>query len=644
MMASSPATAPIPPSPAPMALPLSTSAPSSPHVGLGATAAARRRPGGFLASLPRPGGSSSSSSSSASNLSPPASPPGSPGLAASATSLSASASSSSNPAPVSRRFAFSNLLKRRASTATGRPATAGQLPSGPVSASMPQLDGPPPVPALPEHYAVDAPAAAFASGTMPTDDSVLSSRRRTVSFHGMYAARAVAAASGSQLGTGDAETGDVYSNHVEDYVLGETIGIGASAHVVAATYLPTQRQLAVKVVDLDRFERCQIEELRKEIQVMSLCRHPHLLPIYRSFVTDNHLHIVTPLRTAGAVNHLLKTQFPHGLPEPAIAAILAQILQGIHYLHRNNLIHRDIKGGNVLLDRETGLAQLGDFGVSSSLCEGVHRTSRKSFVGSLLWMAPEIMQQTSSYDHKADLWSLGITCLEMAQGLAPYAEYPPLKVCLLVLNNNPPTLDRSASHYKYSRAFKDLIDACLMRNPALRPDAAKLLQLPFVKKAKKPLSLVKTLDLASLPPLTATSRTPVADLLATETSWDFSLTKSGSTDLHPHYHHHYDQAQDDEGAVDADPLFLPAPDPLHRVSWAADNGAAGGDSGVGSGSSSDEGSPAGTETRRIPEAAALPPMPPMPPSPTPALRAAPGGAAAGAARSRANSVMEIFST
>ncbi|ORZ34179.1 kinase-like domain-containing protein, partial [Catenaria anguillulae PL171] len=283
---------------------------------------------------------------------------------------------------------------------------------------------------------------------------------------------------------------DSFSVDLADYTFGPTIGIGASAHVISATYQPhSNRQVAIKVVDLDRFEQAQIDELRKEVQVMTLCRHPYLLPVYQSFISADKLHIVTPLRTAGAINHILKSHFPQGLPEQAIVTILAQVLMGMAYLHKANICHRDIKGGNILIDRESGLAQLGDFGVSSSLCEGVHRATRKSFVGSVLWMAPEVMEQ-ASYNSKADIWSLGITTLEMARGQAPYSQYPPLKVCMMVLNNPPPTLDRKGAHHKYSRALKDLIDACLMRNPGLRPTADKLLANSLIKKAKKPASLV----------------------------------------------------------------------------------------------------------------------------------------------------------
>ncbi|KAJ3203295.1 hypothetical protein HDU67_010274, partial [Dinochytrium kinnereticum] len=156
----------------------------------------------------------------------------------------------------------------------------------------------------------------------------------------------------------------VFSMKPDDYELGTTIGYGSSAIVCIAKYKPLNKIVAMKVIDLDMFERNQIDELR----IMSLSKHPNLLPVYGSFVNGSKLYIVTPFLSAGSCLDIMKTAYPHGLEESAIATILKQALQGLDYLHKNGLIHRDVKAGNLLVD-EDGLVQLADFGVSSSLME-----------------------------------------------------------------------------------------------------------------------------------------------------------------------------------------------------------------------------------------------------------------------------------
>ena len=327
-----------------------------------------------------------------------------------------------------------------------------------------------------------------------------------------------------------ADDGVQYSLVPGDYQLGKVIGFGSSAIVYVATYRPVPgKPLAIKVIDLDQFERNQIDELRKELQVMNLCKHPNLLNVRSAFVNGSKLYIVTPLLYAGSCLDIMRTAFPDGLDEASIACILKQALMGLDYLHRNGLIHRDVKSGNLLMD-EDGTVKLADFGVSSSLFDsGERKGMRKTFVGTPCWIAPEVVQQTG-YDSKADIWSFGITALELAHGRAPFAKYPPMKVLLMTLQNDPPTLDRAGGKRKFTKSFKEMIDVCLQKDPVRRPTAEKLLQHAFFKHAKKKQYLVETIVKKLPSVLDRPNREPQTREVAvlTEHSWDFP---EGATSL-----------------------------------------------------------------------------------------------------------------
>ncbi|KAI8062497.1 kinase-like domain-containing protein, partial [Gongronella butleri] len=301
-------------------------------------------------------------------------------------------------------------------------------------------------------------------------------------------------------------------------ILGHS-GYGSSAVVHEAIYKPTQRRVAVKVIDLDMFERNQIDELRRETALMALSKHPNVLRVYGSFVQGSKLYIITPYLSAGSCLDIMKTAFPDGFDEPAIAVILKQTLEGLVYLHKNGHIHRDVKAGNLLMD-DHGTVQLADFGVSSSLTE--NSEVRKTFVGTPCWMAPEVMEQLG-YDYKADIWSFGITAIELATGHAPFAKYPPMKVLMMTLSNAPPTLPRETSTHKFTKLFQDMVDSCLQKDPKKRPTAEKLLANPFFKQIKKREYLVKTI-LAHVPALDQRPHKKVAQKqLSFETTdqWDF---------------------------------------------------------------------------------------------------------------------------
>lgn len=289
-----------------------------------------------------------------------------------------------------------------------------------------------------------------------------------------------------------------FSAKAGDYKLLEEIGYGASATVFRAIYLPLNEVVAVKCLDLDRCNS-NLDDIRREAQTMSLIDHPNVVRAYCSFVVDRNLWVVMPFMAEGSCLHLIKIAYPDGFEELAICSILKETLKALEYLHRHGHIHRDVKAGNILLDTN-GQVKLADFGVSACMFDsGDRQRSRNTFVGTPCWMAPEVLQPNSGYDFKADIWSFGITALELAHGHAPFSKYPPMKVLLMTIQNAPPGLDYDRDK-KFSKSFKEMVAMCLVKDPAKRPTAEKLLKHSFFKHAKPPeLSLKKLF--ADLPPL-----------------------------------------------------------------------------------------------------------------------------------------------
>ncbi|KAM4730791.1 myosin-IIIb isoform 1-T1 [Anableps anableps] len=282
-----------------------------------------------------------------------------------------------------------------------------------------------------------------------------------------------------------------------DWDIVETIGKGTYGKVYKVTNKKDGSQAAVKVLDPINCDSLQHssssnrdvdEEIEAEYNILrSLSNHPNVVKFYGMFYKSDNLSggqlwLVLELCNGGSVTELIKSLIMRGqrLQEPVISYILYSALLGLQHLHNNRIIHRDVKGNNILLTTEGGV-KLVDFGVSAQLTSA--RLRRNTSVGTPFWMAPEVIaceqQYDSSYDTRCDVWSLGITAIELADGDPPLAEMHPVKALFKIPRNPSPTLRNPD---QWCRSFSHFISQCLIKDFEARPSVTHLLEHPFIKQ------------------------------------------------------------------------------------------------------------------------------------------------------------------
>lgn len=325
----------------------------------------------------------------------------------------------------------------------------------------------------------------------------------------------------------------------DGYRLAAHIGRGAFANVHKAVVETGPRsgiEVAVKIIELEEHADSSLEEIRRELQMMRMCRHENVIAYHVAFPTRRQMWLVMPLLAGGSCAAVMRARQTQGATggfgdEAIIAYILRETGKAIKYFHDNMQIHRDLKAGNILLGADARV-YLSDFGVAAPLRDD---RKRQTFVGTPCWMAPEVLEQANGYDYKADIWSYGITAIELAYGEAPYQRLHPLKVMKIIIEQDPPRIDKR----NWDPAFLSVIEQCLQRDPRRRLGMEELMEKHgrfFAKAKAEPLQDI----LDNLPPLEKrTGSAPsydkggLAEALGRRKSisWDFRIDNDDDVDL-----------------------------------------------------------------------------------------------------------------
>ncbi|KAG6891524.1 hypothetical protein C0992_005059 [Termitomyces sp. T32_za158] len=266
------------------------------------------------------------------------------------------------------------------------------------------------------------------------------------------------------------------SKALNDYQLGDSLGKGAFGQVYRALNWATGETVAVKEIQLSNIPKTELGEIMSEIDLLKNLNHPNIVK-YKGFVkTREYLYIILEFCENGSLHAILKRfgKFPENL----VAVYISQVLEGLVYLHDQGVIHRDIKGANILTNKD-GTVKLADFGVASNTTNGVRDDA---VVGSPYWMAPEVIEQSGATT-ASDIWSVGCVVIELLEGHPPYHTLDPMPALFRIVQDDCPPIPEGASPI-----VKDFLYHCFQKDCNLRISAKKLLKHPWMVSARKQMS------------------------------------------------------------------------------------------------------------------------------------------------------------
>lgn len=330
---------------------------------------------------------------------------------------------------------------------------------------------------------------------------------------------------------------------VSDYEIYQPIGVGCAgiASILIAKHRPSQAFVVVRLIDLESISFQRLDEVQHEIKISHLVNHQNIACYVTSFLVDTYLWAVQPLMHYGSCADIMHSAqpFKNGFQESVVAVILKDVVQGLQYLHSLGFVHRSVRAKHFLI-HENGLVKLSGLrSVVSMMKDGSRMKSLHGHfphtVDNICWLAPEVLaQDLSGYSFKSDVYSIGISALELSTGEAPFAGLPVTEIMMLKLRGHPPVLMRredGTNSKRFSNTFTKVVDHCVHPNPSCRPAPSKLLNMSFLRSKKKAgvlkdlLKPVVPLDTATLRPdrdlVPSLQSVPVSDLqqLSIEEPW-----------------------------------------------------------------------------------------------------------------------------